>query len=136
MSDVKFQYDIKISSGTEFIKHSQIGDNIPNANEMIILSHYFSNYDECQRSLKDVLGFLSRSESSATSKNFVIVTKVNPLIDATEKLHRDASTWDRFTIMRAYVADSQKLKDSKLQFSILGQIKADHEIVRRVHRED
>lgn len=125
---VKFTYDIKVGLGASMLQAGKFADALPSAGEMVITSKEFGTYEECEKSLSNVMAYLTHSESRATEKNHVIVTKVNPAIDNSGKQHADAGSWDKFTILRAYVADSEQLKKAQLHYHVFGQIRADHEL--------
>ena len=125
---VKFMYDIKIGVGANLLQVGKLADVLPHAGEMVITSKEFATYEECEKSLSSVMTFLAHSESRATEKNHVIVTKVNPAIDDSGKLHADTGSWDKFTILRAYVADSEQLKKAQLHYHVFGQIRTNYEL--------
>jgi hypothetical protein len=53
----------------------------------------------------------------------VIVTKKNPLLHEVGTKPNPAENWDTLTILRAYVADAEQLKNAVLKFNILAQIR-------------
>lgn len=96
---------------------------IPNCGEMIITSKFFDTYEDCEKSLSGLMTTLTRIECKAADQNMVIVSKINPVLDTSNKPHADAGTWDENTILRIYVADSEELKKATLKYHIVGQIK-------------
>lgn len=125
---VKFKYEVRIGTGACFLKSSKLGETFDRLEEMVIYSKPFNSYAECQQGLNGVMTYLSRAEAKAAKKSHVIVSKPNPMMDDSGKKHADLASWDKFTLVRAYVADSEKLKSSQLTYHVLGQIISDHEI--------
>lgn len=101
---------------------------IPNCGEMNISSKAFDTYEECEKSLNGLMTTLTRIEGKAADRNMVIVSKINPVLDQSGKKHADAASWDEFTILRVYVADSDELKKATLKYHIVGQIRSTLEV--------
>lgn len=123
-----FVYSIRVGHGAKLLKDGIYSVAFPNCGEMMINSKEFSSYEECEKNLNNLMMLLSRHEASAGDKNLVVVSKVNPLLDTSGRKHADAGTWDRFTIIRSYVADSDELKKSTLKYHVMGQISANLEV--------
>lgn len=125
---VKFKYEVKIGQMSGFLKELKNSGKIPKLEEIAIYSEEFNSYKSCQESLNGLMLYLSTAEGQASKKNQVLVSKIHPNLDTSERKHADVSTWDDFTLIRAYVANAERLKHSELEFHIMGQIVADHEI--------
>jgi len=124
-----FNYDVKIGYGADILKTGPLSQSFANCGEIIITSKPFSDYAECERTLSNLMSKLSFIETKFSTRGHVIVTKVNPLLDTTGKRHPDADTWDKFTVMRSYVADAEELKKATLNYHVLGQIRVDQVIL-------
>lgn len=125
---VKFKYEVKIGSGASFLRGTEFGNRCDRLEEMVIYSKDFNSYEECQAGLDGVMVYLSKAEARAAKKSHVIVSRANPTIDKTDEKRLDTSNWDKYTLVRAYIADAEKLKSSQLAYHVLGQITSDHEI--------
>lgn len=128
MNAPKFQYDVQIGSESRMFQSEIFSSTLPAASEMYIKSEEFDSYDDCETSLTNLMAVLTRFESNANDTNYVIVKKINPVIDGSEKKHSDASTWDKNTLIRVYMADSEALKNSVLRFQVVGQITVDRDV--------
>jgi hypothetical protein len=124
-----YTYDIKIGHGADILKQGPFSLSFEKCGEMIITSKQFLSYDECEKSLSCLMSTLSYLEAKFSAKSHVIVTKLNPVLDATGKKHTDSDTWDKQTVLRAYIADAEALKGSKLNYHVSGQIKVDQIIL-------
>lgn len=131
MTAANYNYDVRISHGSDILKSGAFAESFMNCGEMLISSKPYAEYAECERALNGLMSSLSHLQTKLSDKNHVIVTKVNPLLDASGKrrLDADANTWDTFTVMRAYIADAKALKETDLKFHVLGQIKVDQVIL-------
>jgi hypothetical protein len=123
MNTTSYTYDIKINKGSDLFEHEPFSAVIPNCAEMVIKSKEFSTYAECESSFSQLLNALSTAETTFTSRNNVIVTRVNPNLDVSGKKRDDEAGWDKLTVMRAFVADAEVLKSSQIKYDIYGQIK-------------
>ena len=128
MQNLNFQYDIKLVNGSELLKDRLFGACFPGIGEMIVASKTFNDYTECEKAFTGLLAVLASLSTQLTEKNYVIVTKANPDYSAKPE---DAGTingeapWDKSTLMRAYVADADALKQKQLVFGVMGHIKID-----------
>ncbi len=129
MVPANFNYDVKIGYGADILKTGPLSKSFANCGELIITSKPFPDYESCQKSLSDLMSALSFIETKYSTKGHVIVTKVNPILDNSGKKHPDADTWDKFTVMRSYIADAEELKKSTLNYHVLGQIRVDQVIL-------
>ncbi len=129
MVPANFNYDVKIGYGADILKTGPLSKSFANCGELIITSKPFSDYEACEKSLSNLMSALSFIETKYSTKSHVIVTKVNPILDTSGKVHPDANTWDKFTVMRSYVADSEELKKATLNYHVLGQIRVDQMIM-------
>jgi hypothetical protein len=103
--------------------------DLPGCIDMVISSKKFGSYEECATALTQLLSVLGTTEAQISNKNFVIVTKTNPLFSTTEAPKNDEE-WDRLTIMRAYVADVDVLQtQQQLNYSIVGQLRISQESI-------
>jgi hypothetical protein len=126
---VNFNYDVKIGHGADILKTGPLGQGLANCGEIVITSKPFSNYADCEKTLSSLMSALSFIETKFSAQGHVIVNKLNPLLDTSGKKHSDADQWDKFTIMRSYVANADELKKSTLNYHVLGQIRVDQMIV-------
>jgi len=124
-----FNYDVKIGHGADILKTGPLGKGLVNCGEIVITSRSFTDYAECEKTLSNLMSALSFIETKCSSQGHVIVTKLNPILDTTGKKHNDADSWDKFTVMRSYVANADELKKSTLNYHVLGQIRVDQMIV-------
>lgn len=131
MTTAHYNYDVRISYGSDILKSGPFSESFANCGEMLITSKPYNEYAGCERALNGLMSSLSYLEAKLSDKNFVIVTKVNPILDASgkRKLDADAETWDKHTVMRAYIADAKALKDTNLTYHVLGQIKVDQTLL-------
>lgn len=123
-----FAYTVRVGSGADLLRAGIYPVVLPNCGEIIINSHEFASFEECEKNLNSLMTVLTRHEASASDKNLVVVSKIHPQLDTSGRKHADANTWDKFTIMRAYVADSDELKNSTLKYHVMGQIRTNRDI--------
>jgi hypothetical protein len=123
MTSLSFEYHVNITAGANSLKAGPFANGMPGCGEIMIASKVFPTYEECEQNLHGLLGTLSIVEASLSDKNFVIVTKTNPNLDTSGKKHADADTWDARTMMRAYVADADALKEKYLKYHVIGNIR-------------
>lgn len=129
-----FSYNVRVGHGAEMLRGKIYADVIPNCGEMLISSKEFDSYEECETSLSNLMAHLTRFETRSSNKNHVLVSKINPELDTSGKKHMDASSWDRYTLMRTYIADSEELKNATLRYHVMGQIRSDRDVsVFRAH---
>ncbi len=124
----KFKYDVQIGSDSSMFQSEAFITTIPAASEMVITSEDFDSYDDCESSLTNLMAVLTRFESNADNVNYVIVKKINPKIDGSEKKSSDTSSWDKNTLIRVFMADSEALKKSILRFQVVGRIMVDRDV--------
>lgn len=117
-----YEYDVNVISGAAMLNKGPLYLGLPQAATITIQSESFANYTDCEKSLTQLLSVLSAAEASITERNYVIVTKLNPLLGGTQST--DSEEWDSRTMLRAYVADFARLKSDKtLAYAVVGQIK-------------
>lgn len=127
MTPALYTYNVRIKQGAEIVSTGPLAAVLPSCNEISISSKPFKTYELCEKSLSNLLASLSTAEAKVSAKNFVIVTKLNPLLQ--EKPLVDPE-WDKNTVLRAYIADSTVLKEqSSLKYSMMGQILVSQEII-------
>ena len=127
MENSLFVYVVRVGHGAGMLRTGQYKEALPNCGEIMISSKQFQSYEECEKNLNNLMVALTRFEAKSSDKNFVIVSKVNPVLDQSGREHRDAASWEKNTIMRAYIADSDELKKSTLKYHVMGQISANRE---------
>lgn len=129
-STINFSYNIQIGRGANMLRNGAYKEFVPNCGQVVISSKSFSSYADCERAMNGLLTTLTRIEGRDSERNFVIVSKVNPVLDTSGKKHADATSWDRHTISRAYMADSEELKNAILKYHVLAQIRSDLDVSR------
>ena len=130
MTNTNYVYDVRITSGSEILRSGPFALAIPKCGEMIISSNIFTDFDLCEKTMSNLLSQLSQVQANYSDKSHVIVTKMNPLLDMSENKKADTEAWDSFTVMRAYVAETEALKNaSTLKYSVIGQIKVNQQIL-------
>ena len=130
MNNTQYVYDVRITSGSEILRSGPFAACIPKCGEMIISSNQFTDFDKCEKTMSNLLSQLSQVQTNYSEKMHVIVTKMNPLLDTAENKKADTEQWDAFTIMRAYVAETEALKAaSTLKYSVVGQIRVNQQIL-------
>jgi len=128
-SPANFNYDVKIGHGADILKTGPLSQSFANCGEIVITSKPFVDYAECEKTLSNLMTALTFIETKYSTKGHVIVTKLNPILDTTGKKHHDADSWDKYTVMRSYVANAEELKKSTLNYHVLGQIRVDQMII-------
>ena len=128
-----FTYSIKVEEGASILKSGEFSA-FKNAKEVLIASNKFPTYEECERAMSGVMTFLSYHEAKSAGRDHVIVSKLNPIIDENAN-KAEPSTWDKHTILRAYVADAESLKGAKLLYTVQGHIHVDKELLGIQARE-
>jgi hypothetical protein len=127
MKTILYEYVVRITSAATSLQKGPLINALPNAGEIAILSKTFTEYAECERALTQLLALLASYESSLSDNNYVIVTAFNPLLARAdvimEKPAEIDSTWDKQTLLRAYVVDSETLKKQKVSYNVIGQIR-------------
>jgi hypothetical protein len=124
-----FNYDVKIGYGADILKSGPLGQGFANCGEIVITSQPFTDYAECEKILTSLMSALSYIETKFSTQGHVIVTRLNPMLDTSGKKYHDAGTWDKFTVMRSYIANSEELKKSTLNYHVLGQIRVDQMLI-------
>jgi len=124
-----FNYDVKIGYGADILKTGPLSLSFANCGEIVITSKPFVDYAECEKTLSSLMSALTFIETKYSAKGHVILTRLNPILDTSGKKHHDADTWDKFTVMRSYVANAEELKKSTLNYHVLGQIRVDQMII-------
>jgi hypothetical protein len=127
MNPPKYFYDIKIGKDANMLKTGIFANVLKNCGEVIINSKSFESYSECEKILSKLLSSLSTIEARASNKSFVIFTKINPILENSSSA--SVESWDRQTVLKAYVAESEALKKSQLDFHISGQVRVDQVIL-------
>ena len=113
----KFKYRLKVSetseifSSEEFVKFA--GDNIKN---VFIESDEFDSKEEAERVLTLLLSVLNKFISKISKTKYIVSIRNRSTTNAVDE------GWSFEVVSRMYLADSDKLKDSILDFSILGEI--------------
>jgi hypothetical protein len=115
-------FTIKVNPSANIFKSGFFANNAPHSGEMIISSKIFYDFDLCKKSLTTLMGELGNHELLAGGENLAVVSKINPLIDSSEKSVEDTDEWDKLTLAKMFLADSVALKESVLKYSIVGYI--------------
>lgn len=126
-------YILKIDESSAFFNDNFFDDHTTNCTEMIITSEVFYDFDECKKSLTGLMSELSAKEALATGKNYVIVSKINPIAQTEERQVEDTDAWDKSTLAKLYAADAAELKESKLVANIVGHITVNHQITKTLN---
>ncbi len=125
MEDISnFSYQIRMGLDAAFMKTGMVGYVMPNCGEIVINSKLYTDFDVCEKQMSSLLSMLSIYESTHLVKNYVIVSRINPILNADAINDVESDSWDNFTVMRAYVADAELLTDSQLLYNITAQIKS------------
>lgn len=119
-----YSYAVKIAAGCEIFTTGEMSKIFDTCGEMIIKSKEFEAYDVCIETLIDLLTNLSSAMAKQSSKSYVIVTKINPILIATEQNSSDKEeTWGNDTVVKLYVADADALKNNAtLLYSISSEL--------------
>lgn len=128
--DIKYSYDVKISNTSPIFQTGIIGHTFDNCGEIKIESKIFESYEDCQNQLSSLMGTLSLTEARLSKKNFIIASKINPT-HAKEKIE-DGEQWDKFCIVKVYIAEADELKQDKLIFNISANIKIDQRRINMI----
>jgi hypothetical protein len=131
MHAIHYTYDVKIAQGSELLREEMLGEHFPSIGELVVTSRLFDDYEVCEKAFTGLLSVLCAANTQATKKNHVIVTKSNPIHAEGAVVHPEEN-WDKYTVMRAFVADAEALQAKTLKFNIIGQIKVDPTTVEMV----
>ena len=121
MQIVNYSYDVKIGNNSAVFELNGIwGAIAPDASEIDIASRLFPHYEECENALYRLLNKLSTDESYLAEAGHVIVIKRNPQIFNSKS---DEEKWDEATLIKFFIADSDELKKSILDYNIEARIR-------------
>lgn len=101
-SFIKYFYRVKIISGAAFIADNCLfAQGIQHCEEITIKSKMFSNFDDCRKTLTNLMNLLSIHESYFSNVPNTISTETNP---------GDSDEWHNTTILRIFCnsEDSEK----------------------------
>lgn len=119
----QFTYTVKMSGDLRLLVKDDMADIMDNTHELVISSGIFIDYEACIDAVSRLLSGLSLAVSLKNGRQYVIVTKKNPLFES-EPAEPNETGWDRFTILRLYVADAEILKEqSKLSHLAVAEVK-------------
>lgn len=124
MNSIQYTYDVKIATGSELLDEQMLGEHFPSIGELVVTSRRFDDYAVCEKAFTSLLSVLCAANTQATKKNHVIVTKNNPIHIEGAPVPSEEN-WDKYTVVRAFIADAQELQKQMLKFNIVGQIKVD-----------
>jgi hypothetical protein len=113
MTDSSYYYLVTIMPSSSYMKNSGVENIIANCNEMVITSNEFQTYEECGGKLMNLLSDIASTQSSEDGKNFVIVSKLNPIFSGVQD---DGVVWPKSTLARCYLVDSDLLKSGNPTF--------------------
>lgn len=125
MQNESFRYHIK-SSNSKWLGDENIASLIPNVNYISITSSIFNDYEECAIKLSKLLLEISKTLQENIGTSYVIVSKINPLDDSKKD---DGEDWAKNVLSRYYVANSKKLKDGVLDYSVIAEISLSQEFI-------
>ena len=121
MSFYNFRYSAKIGNNSAFSQTDRMKYLFPFFAQMEIKSNTFDSSKKCEEELAKLLVTLVQKEHKITEKNYVLIKKLNPAYDSESK----EEAWDKRIIYRFFTADSEKLKESVLDYPFFGEIVAD-----------
>jgi hypothetical protein len=117
-----FTYEIRVARDSSVIRSGPLSESLQNCGELIITSKEFKNYTDCEKKFNNLISALSYIESNEGDKDYVLITRPNPMKSAADKMQE----WDVYVVSRTFVADANSLvKKSDLTYNIFGQINAD-----------
>ena len=123
-----YTYGVNITASAAVLRAGALAVVIPGAGVVNLKSKPYTDLKECEADLSTLMSALGTAESQLSARPHVIVTKVNPLIDADSK--DSPKDWDKLTVLRAYIADAKELKEhTRLKYAVTGRINVDREIV-------
>lgn len=123
-----FSYYVNLDINSGMLRNGPMTSVLPNCSQMIITSESFDEYEVCEKKLSSLLQLISNEESRLNNKNYVIVTRLNPIYSNVETEPTD-DKWENSTVMKVFLADADLLKESKINYNVLAQISVDHKIV-------
>lgn len=142
MYGLNYSYDIHVAQNSSMIDDQNgMGLHFPGCIDIVISSKSFDDYESCVNELTDLLCVFATVESRLSNKPYAIVKKMNPLFSEgledpaiLENTAKKSDTeWDRLTVLRAYAADVDMLKNnSQISSGIVGQLKINQESVDRI----
>ena len=120
----KYAYDLKINSEAQLLKNGGFPIAFPNCGEVLVTSQEYEELIECETALSKLMSVLASLENKHANVPHVIMLKVNPLYSNPQPENIESENWEEFTIMKAFIADAQLLKNSVLKFNTFAQIRS------------
>ena len=111
-----YSYSVTVLRTSAALTNGPLSTAIPGCGVMTVQSSDFKDVVECERALTGLLSMIGTVEAQLSSEKFVILTKLNPLLDPDSK--EDKKDWTNTTVLRAYVANATELKQSNLKFQL------------------
>lgn len=106
----QFTYTVRFAGDLRDLVRGPMIEALENTSELVITSGEFTDYDGCIAAVSRLLSSLSSALSQKNGRAYVIVSKKNPIFDDENVELESTDGWDRFTVLRLYVADSEILK--------------------------
>ena len=127
----KFKYVVRVTTPlTQLVQDESMAKALDNADELMVVSNNFGNYDECITIASRLLSSLSVAAAKNNEKSYVIVSKKNPSMIEEDAASESAEQWDKFTVLRLYLADAEVLKEkSKLDCLATADIKVSNDTI-------
>ncbi len=114
---VQFKYSVKVPPGSPVV--GAFDHVFHKAGEIIINSQRFENYEECNNKLSYLLSTLTIIANSLGKKQYVILTKVNPM--TTKEAVDDDEEWSPLIVSKIYVAEAESTKKGKPEYCVMAQ---------------
>lgn len=114
---VQFKYSIKVPQESPVL--GAFDHIFHKAGEIIISSEPFESYEECTNKLSYLLTTLTLIANSLGKKQYVVVTKMNPLNSKESKT--DDEVWTPLIISKIYVAEAESVKNGQPESCVLAQ---------------
>jgi hypothetical protein len=122
MTEPIYTYDVKIPNWTDINTEPHLDKIFEKCEGIMISSKNFPTFEECASKLELLMIKLSSTEQ-------VVVSKLNPLLHDKKEPEITNESWDSFTVMKSFIADSEMLKTSQLVFQVSGSVKVSQQIL-------
>lgn len=120
----EFTYTVRMAGDLQSLVQGRMVAAMENTGELVVSSGNFESYDGCINAVSRLLSSLSSAVTEKSGRAYVIVSKKNPAFDDDVEEPTMAEGWDRFTVLRLYVADAEVLKEkSTLTYMASADIK-------------
>lgn len=119
---MKYQYRLKILAKSPVLRTAPM-DKLPGCAEMVVISKMLDSYAECESKLDSLLAKLALIESSATRKNYVILSRTNPSVSHTPEMDiDDDEPWESSTMFKSFLVDVASVAAAIPSFSISARL--------------